>query len=140
MTAPTEAEIREALGDPTDLVGADISDNLRDAIAPLLDSDQALVRAGWVEDFYPPANHPGTLWADLQPSEAKELHDAIFAAIDEIEFEAAKQLVDRLVAVGVAFAAAHPDIPRGHWPSGRTNAGDRADVPREPAEAELVPA
>lgn len=116
MTAPTEAEIREALGDPDRIARADMDRDVRDAIAPLIDSDQALVRAVWTEDFNPGRDHPGTLWADMRPSEAEELHDAIFAAIREVEREAAVKLIDRVAAVGLAFAEAHPDIPRGHWP------------------------
>lgn len=127
MTTPTEAQIREAIGSPDHLVDADMTRDLRATIAPLLDSDQALVRAGWMEDFYPDVDHPGTLWADLRPSETEELHDAIHGAIRAVERIAADMLVERLVAVGLAFAAAHPDIPRGHWPNGWHD-----DAPREP--------
>jgi hypothetical protein len=116
--APTEAEIREAilteLGartiDPDDFAG------LADTFAPIMDSDAALTRAGWVDNFYPAADHPGTLWADLTADETAELHGAMAAVRDHVLREATRALVDGCAAAAFAFGQAHPDIPRGRYP------------------------
>ncbi len=117
MTAPTEAEIREAilaeLGDKT--INPDDFAGLIDAFRPIMDSDLALVRAGWVEDFYGTEGHPGTLWADLTPDEGRELHRAMEAVCKRVLVDATRLLVEGCVAAAVAFAEAHPDIPRGTW-------------------------
>jgi hypothetical protein len=121
MAAPTEAEIREAIAEGFDSLVVDHPDGIWDALAPINDSDQALVRAGWVEGFYPPEDHPGTLWADLRASESEELHAAtgeVLAAALRDYLEAARE---GAIAAAVRFAEAHPDIPRGAWRS----AGDR---------------
>ena len=74
MTAPTEAEIREAilseLGDRT--INSDDFAGLIDAFAPIMDSDMALVRAGGLTTSTPADDHPGTLWADLTSDEGDE--------------------------------------------------------------------
>ncbi len=129
MTAPTEAEIRQAIEARLDqLFGGNefsIDDNpAHELLAPLWDSDQALSRAGWAHDFHPADDHPGTLWADMRPSEVGELHQGLSRIIEEEEVAFAERVIDRAVAIGAAFAAAHPDLPRGHWPL------PKADAPR----------
>lgn len=115
--APTEAEIREAilseLGDRT--ITSDDFAGLIDAFAPIMDSDMALVRAGWRDDFYPDADHPGTLWADLTAEETAELDGAMAAVRDRVIRDATQALVDGCVAAAFAFGQAHPDIPRGRY-------------------------
>ncbi len=117
MTAPTEQEIRQAilaeLGDHT--IDPDDFAGLVDVFRPILDSDMALTRAGWVEDFYPGTEHPGTLWADMTEAEANELHDAMHAVRRRVLVEATTALVKGCIAAAVAFAEAHPEIPRGAW-------------------------
>jgi hypothetical protein len=118
MSAPTEAEIREAilseLGDraisPDDFAG------LSDAFAPIMDSDMALVRAGWCERFLPDPDHPGTFWADLTPDERDELHVAMEAVRDRVLRDATAALVDGCATAAFAFGQAHPDVPRGRYP------------------------
>ncbi len=135
MTAPTETEIREAL---TQSIGGGYADEdiQLDWLRPLIDSDRALVRAVWTDDFSPSADHPGTLWADMRPSEYAELEQAIHDVRTIVERAATQELVNGLVEVAVAFAKAHPDIPRGHWPNGAA----ARKAAREEAEPELVDA
>lgn len=56
---------------------------------------------------------PGCLWGDLRPSEAERLtsiiHEAAYRAADR----SMAVILDELTAAGLAFAAEHPDAPRG---------------------------
>lgn len=117
MTAPTEAEIRESilegLGDGS--MSADDFAGLIDAFRPILDSDMARVRAGWDPDFHPYEDHPGTLWADLTRDEVDELQGAMHYVLHRVTREATQALVEGCIAAAVAFAEAHPDVPRGRW-------------------------
>jgi len=121
MTAPTEQEIRQAveveLGDQT--INSDDLLGLVDALRPIMDSDMARVRAGWDDEFYPKDDHPGTLWADMTHDEVDELHGAIQDVIHRVAREATVAVVDGCVAAAVAFAGAHPDVPRGRWTARR---------------------
>jgi hypothetical protein len=127
MTAPTEAEIREAI-DTSPLLQPDCLDEpegLYRAFRVILDSDMALVRAGWQEDFGPARDHPGTLWADMRASEFRELSSAVEAARSEAFRDYLIAVRERVVAATLAFAEANPDISRGAW----RPAGDREAVP-----------
>lgn len=124
-TPPTEAEIREAIteglppvGQPDEiLMHLDAPEWMTDAMDPLTDSDQAHIRGGWAEGFWPQEDHPGTLWADLTKAEIDELHAAIENVYRRALAAAVRELIEGGVAVGLAFAAAHPDVPRGRWQS-----------------------
>lgn len=123
MTAPTEAEIRQALEARLEqMFGTarfSIDDNpVREVLQPISDSEDARVRIGWSPEFFPSADHAGTLWADMRPSELEELMAPIRAIIAEAELQLIATIIDRVVEVTSRFAAAHPDIPRGHWPNG----------------------
>ena len=125
MTAPTEAEIHDAilseLGDKT--ISTDDFGGLIDAVRVILDSDMARLRepAGWDPDFYPenayrpPRQHPGTLWADMTEDEGEALHGALHAVLHRVLADATARLVGECVVATREFAERHPDIPRGRW-------------------------
>ncbi len=115
MTAPTEEEIREAL---TECIAGGFRDldNTGDMLEVITDSDMARTRTLWSREFFPPVAHRGTLWADLRPDEAEDLQDAMSEVLRQVEVEATAMLLERATAAAVAFAVAHPDVPRGHWP------------------------
>ncbi|TAL06731.1 MAG: hypothetical protein EPO00_10585 [Chloroflexota bacterium] len=77
----TEAEIREALTEFMPGINFDVPIEFVEACAPLGDSDMARVRVGWDSSFTPRERrgepHPGTLWADLRPTEVGELQRAM---------------------------------------------------------------
>ena len=114
-TAPTEDEIRTALAECIGGGFVDMDYNV-DMLEVITDSDAARTRVLWDREFHPPATHRGTLWADLRPTEADELATAMQEVLHEVEVEATAMLLERATSAAVAFAAAHPDIPRGHWP------------------------
>lgn len=117
----TEAEVREALAGLDPLM--DLDDSFWRAIGPIEDSDMARVRIVWDEDYTPanayPNGHPGTLWADLRPSEFDELQAAVDAAVKDARRQFVESVREALVAVALDFDAKHPDAPRGHWPNAR---------------------
>lgn len=111
----TEAEVREALAGLDPLM--DLDESFWRGIGPIEDSDMARVRVVWDEDYTPDPSHPGTLWADLRPSEADELREAVDAVVKEARRQFVESVQDGLVAVALDFDAKHPDVPRGHWPN-----------------------
>ncbi|MCI0583162.1 MAG: hypothetical protein L0227_09785 [Chloroflexi bacterium] len=112
---PTEAEIRQALEERL-AEGMDPPRDIWDIVAPILDS-KYVIGKGWLEEgFTPPVDHPGTLWANLRPTEAAELDGAVNEAVDRALARFGRQVVDDVVAVAVRFAEAHPEAPRGTWP------------------------
>lgn len=116
MTAPTAAEIRAIV--ETCVPTPFSIDDIGDWFDVIMDSDEALTRAGrdgWNADFYPDADHPGTVWADLTEAEGKELHRLLYAAINEAERAFGRALIEGVTAAAVAFAEAHPDAPRGRY-------------------------
>jgi hypothetical protein len=115
MAGPSEEEIRAALTESIGNGYADM-DVVLDWLRPVMDSDMALTRAGWVDDFSPGEDHPGTFWADLTAEETQELQRLLGEARDRVEREATRMLIDETVAAAVAFGKAHPDIPRGRYP------------------------
>lgn len=119
-TAPTEDEIRQALEQNLEHLfggnGFSIDDPATwEVLAPIMDSDQARVGTGWDPSFTPPDDHPGTLWADMRPSEVDELEGPIGEIVAEAEAAFIRAVLDGVVAHAARFAAAHPDIPRGAW-------------------------
>lgn len=115
----TEAEIRAAIAGPL-REQFEVGDTIYRAIAPVEDSDMALLRAGrngWREDFYPPEGHPGTFWADLTEAEGTELREAVGQAVLDVTHAACEQLIEAVTAAAVRFAEAHPDAPRGRYPA-----------------------
>ena len=122
-TAPTAAEIetlvRRAFQQRADKSVDSINtlehafvDIVRGAATPLLDSDMASIRGGWLDGYYPAADHPGTIWAQLSREEVDELYNRVTAAARRIQRQAREAAVQALVEIGLAFAEAHPDVPR----------------------------
>jgi hypothetical protein len=122
MTAPSEQEIRQALTERWGSAGIQLAEEVYNALDPIMDSDMALTRAGWSNEFHPDDDHPGTLWADMTPAEVKELQGAVREAIERAERAVSDQLLEECIAIGVRFAEAHPDVPRGRWPIQRKEA------------------
>ena len=123
----SEAQIREAIAGRIRENLGNLMDVVDDALDPVVDSDQASVRRGWVEGFYPGDDHPGTLWADLTAEESEDLRSSIDAAIDRDELAAI--VTDRVVVAAAAFGRRHPGLPRGAY------RGPRPAVARHPTSA-----
>ena len=116
MTPVTEAEIREAVAARIRRNFGNLTEMLDNALDPIVDSDMARGRAVWDPDFHPRKDHPGTLWMDLTGDEADDLSAPVDQAINSELFDVLAQIVtDRVVAAALAFAEAHPDLPRGRW-------------------------
>jgi hypothetical protein len=115
-SAPTEAEIREAL-------------SRRISAYPLEDPRSALREAveAWATTLTGPAYailespdprddmgepEADDLWMDLRPSEAVALRDVARDAIARAVAQCERTIVEELVAAAVAFAQAHPDARR----------------------------
>jgi hypothetical protein len=113
--ALTEDEIRQAIAESVGGGYVDV-DNTTVMLKVVTDSDMARVRVLWSDDFTPQDTHPGTLWADMRPEEFEELSDTMYDIQHAVEREATQMLIERATAAAVAFAAKHPDVPRGHWP------------------------
>lgn len=129
MAAATQAEIREAIENQMARDATDGSPNpayvdehsssflnlgslIQGAAGPLVDSAAATLEGNaWV---WEPVREPGpfAIWYDLRPSEALELREAIAAAVTRVQLQCSRLIIRELVAVGVEFAAAHPDLPR----------------------------
>lgn len=111
----TEAEIRESIETPIRDAAKGIYELLgeRNALDPIVDSDQALSRRGWQEGFYPQEGHPGTLWADLTEAEAEDLSATMDEAIDFIAL--GDFITDGVVRAAMEWAARHPAASLGHW-------------------------
>lgn len=127
--ALTEAEIREAIeaeipAQTPERVGywIDLPDEMYQALRLITDSDEARTparwqkRPGWDNEFTPHDDHPGTLWADLRPSEAEELLDATEAMQHRALAAYVNACREGAIEVAIAFAKAHPDALRGAWP------------------------
>jgi len=111
----TEAEIREAIEELMPGIDFDVPDEFRDALAPIGDSDMARARIGWDPDYTPRDGHPGTLWADLRPSEADELQAALHDVYRAAGHYYVETVREGAIRAALAFAEAHPDVPLGHW-------------------------
>lgn len=126
MAAPTEAEIRRAIdGSPLlcedGTAAIDEPEGLWESLRPILDSDAAIVPTrrspeGWTDEYMPGADHAGTLWADMRPSEYDELSGAIHEVRATAFAQYLAELREAVVGVALRFAEAHPDVPRGRWP------------------------
>lgn len=120
MIAPTEAEIRAAIADgitrrPREV--DEITDVAFRVSGTIRHSPYALTRRRWAEDFYPDEvdELTGTLWADLTEAETAAIEELVDNAARRFQERAAAILLEELVLAGVAFAEAHPDVPRGTW-------------------------
>ena len=111
MTAPTEAEIRAAIA--TTLPADHTIDDIGLWVAVIGDSDLARTRGQWDKDAYMDDDHPGTVWADMTAEEGEELHRLIYDAMHKAERAFIAELIENVTAASLAFANAHPDIPRG---------------------------
>jgi hypothetical protein len=118
MTAPTEAEIREAMAEGLWRIGGKLTIDdagVWDALAVFMDSDEARTDGAWSRGFSPPVDHPGTLWANMRPSETVELKDPLEEIVGRVEDAASEMLTQLVIEHVIAFAAKYPDIPRGAW-------------------------
>ncbi len=105
MTAPTEAEIREAVQEALDASTIDISEWVFEMSTPIL--------------YIPPAErlngNRGALWDDLRPSQAAyltALQEAIDGEAQAIEKEVTDRLAEAIVRAALDFASTFPDAPR----------------------------
>ncbi len=119
MAAPTEAELREAIGPRIREAIGNIWELVatNNALDPIVDSDQALSRRGWQDGFRPQDGHPGTFWADLTEDEAKDLMDTMDGVFDLDSLAAT--MTDAVVEAAVGFAERHPEMPRGRYQPAR---------------------
>jgi len=121
---PTEAEIRAAilarLQDKADSVfdeQADLVDAF-DRIATAAADPLVKSAANTLEidggSLWEPLRQASVraLWFDLRPSQAAELVDLIQQACERVQARCEAIVLEELVAVGVQFAAQHPDAPR----------------------------
>lgn len=106
MTAPTEAEIREAV-----TIARDSS--------PEIDIGQWVHDLGAPLSYVPPSERGSApergLWTDLRASEEARLGDLfedIYTMANAIEADAIKRITEALVAAALRFAAEFPDAPR----------------------------
>jgi hypothetical protein len=123
MTAPTEAEIRAEIGEcwqgPSDpstpntphgtlseLI-ARVADPFIDSAARTLEVEGGSVWEPLLEDVGPLA-----IWTDLRPSQAVRLVQLVGAAQDRATARCEAIIIEELTAVGLTFAAEHPDAPR----------------------------
>lgn len=121
-SAPTEAEIREAIaerarypfsGDPFPRSG---EGPLRAALRGIAgDYSDPVGEAGRIIEIGTTEYGEGAdtgLWRDLRASEAARLRDLVDAAIERAADAAERVIIDELVAAGVTFAGLYPDAPR----------------------------
>lgn len=111
MTAPTEAEIREAIEDRNRRYRKDASDRLAEAV------DTALDALAYIEIDDGLGDHSGAvvlsdLWTDLRPSEAARLRELIDVARQRLLASLWPMVVDAALEAGVTFAREYPDAPR----------------------------
>lgn len=122
MTAPTEADIREALqlrpelwpnDNPTKHLGEVVVDFASFLTSPAFDAlENPDSRAP--EDL---SNAADDVWAsDLRPSEAVRLREIAQEGIARATERAQAAIVDELVAAALRFAEEFPDAPRARVP------------------------
>lgn len=108
MTAPTEAEIREAA---------------QDALRAVIEEHGGGWDVPWVYDLctpirYAPDDGPmldTSPWTDLRPSQAARLDalvDGIYETADKLMAETAARVAEAVVEAALTFAAEYPDAPR----------------------------
>jgi hypothetical protein len=111
---PTEAEIREALRLRMELWPADNPrDQLREAITGYGD----FLRSPAYDVLESPdepsdVDGPADIWADLRPSEARDLREAYEAATSIALTAAEGQIVEAMVKAALRFTRQHPHAPR----------------------------
>ena len=113
---PTEAEIREALRiRAEDYPGDDPRKPLLEAIESFA---QVLTSPAWDALESPDPRdgprdpEPDDLWADLRPSEARDLRRLAGEAIAEAQHDAELLIRRKLEAAGLRFVELHPNAPR----------------------------
>ncbi len=129
---PTEADILDAIVRATEL---ERFGECMDAMAGLrANLDILATAAAWFlsESAVPtkegngvwepsPESVPGVLWRDLRPSEADRLVELVNAATERAAERCEAIILEELTAAGVAFAAEHPDAPRGEPEKGEAS-------------------
>ena len=117
MTAPTEAEIREAIAwrISTAWPGDNPADAIREAIEQMGDfmyGPSADKLSGEPARGLLPREWPGDLWDDLRRPEAARLDELYVLGTKRALGMCLELVMDELVAVALAFAAEYPDAPR----------------------------
>lgn len=116
MTAPTEQEVREALGAfleaSSPMSVGTMRDALREAIRDVGDALDcaAFTALGSEDDVGDDA--PDSLWRDLRRTEARRLRELVTDAIAAATRRCEAIILEELTGAGVTFAAEHPDAPR----------------------------
>lgn len=110
--APTEAEIRAAIGASIEAVGFDDALNGALVVASGPVANPAFLAFADSADYAPDVPDPGDLWTDLRHSEAARLHELAGAAWERAKARCREAIIEEYVAAGVAFAAEFPDAPR----------------------------
>lgn len=119
MTAPTEAEIREAIVErgryPLGVSSPTARDALRDVVdayAANLSNPAFLALEFDPADGDPTIGDSGDVWQALDKPTARRLRMIVRSARAELAADLERQIVDRLTAAGLTFAAEYPDAPR----------------------------
>ncbi len=109
-TAPTEAEIREAIAVSAARVLPLDRPEIGEWVSAMTDP---LTYYAPEEDVDPSA--PRGLWDNLRPTEAEDLRalvEGIYHQADAIEQEVKARIAELVVAAALEFARRHPDAPR----------------------------
>jgi hypothetical protein len=115
MTAPTEADIREAIAARATLWP---NDNPRTALADAIEDFGSFMRRpvhlilDGINDVGMTEADEADVWTDLRPSEALDLERIYREAVEEAKEAVEAAIVDVMVAAALRFAEAHPDAPR----------------------------
>lgn len=117
MTAPTEAEIREAIRRRLTIWP---HDNPMEKVLEGIDALFDIVRPYGIDHPDPfteelPGPGPYDLWQDLKPSEERrrrEIHDL---AVERAEARVRELLEAEIVAAALLFASEFPDVRRVEW-------------------------
>ena len=121
MTAPSEAEIREAVADrlaeqTTEALRPRLRELIRDASGPMQWPATYVLDGLANDDLFndaPPLASEGALWGgDMRRSEAEALAEALRPAVDRAASRCEAIIIDELTAAGVQFAQEYPDAPR----------------------------
>jgi hypothetical protein len=112
MTAPTEAEIREAIERSATRYSNAGKDKLTEAVMEY--ADDIRWDPGDPDGLTPPAcEDRGTaLWCDLRPSEADRLKTLLYGAEERAVAACHELIIREYIAAALAFAAEYPDAPR----------------------------
>lgn len=123
-TAPTEAEIREAIRLRCELWPTDDPRKpLREAIESFGDFMHSPAYDVLASPDEPPtevavALSADVVWVDLRPSEARDLERLYREAADRAVADAEAVAIDAFAAAAVRFVELHPDAPRARVSTG----------------------